>query len=162
MCFRPKRLAYEAVMPTPAQALALLMLSALVSVACSKSEARDAVPAGTGTNLDGARIPAAVKWRHEITLNGRALPVTGFCDPGRRVVSISATQSGTTCSNSESQNGDRYKRRSDCTAPNGTLTTSGLTVTGKTAYTFEIIPNRHGSDGPPSHMITKATRLGDC
>jgi len=149
-------------MPTPAQSLALLMLSALVPVACSKSEARDAVPAGAASGLDGARIPGAVKWRHEITINGRALPVTEFCDPGGRVVSISATKSDTNCSKSESQNGDRYERRSDCTAPDGTTTTSVLTVTGKTAWTLETLTNRHGPDGPPSQMITKATRLGDC
>lgn len=155
-------------MPARLQPLAAMALLALVAAACSKADTRPVTspetPAPTGPGVGAALASAPGKWRHEITMDGRVLPVTEFCSSGGSVISISATESQTSCSRTENQSGGW---RIECTAPDGTTSTATQTFTGnrESAFTLETLSEIHPADGSgprSSQTIVKATRLGDC
>jgi hypothetical protein len=143
------------------------MVTALVS-ACSQAEIAQLPPPVTPASVEpghqGVPIPAPGKWRHEVTMDGRVLPVAEFCNPGGSVISISASKSQTSCSLTRI---DSESLRTECTAPDGTSSTTTQTFTGnpESAYTFETTTVFHQADGSgprSSQMFVKATRLGDC
>jgi len=149
------------------QPIFTIITTALVTT-CSQAETGQVPPPVTPASVEpgpeGAPIAAPGKWRHEVTMDGHVLPVTEFCNPGGRVISISATKSLTSCSLTRIDSGTL---RTECTWPDGTSSTTTQTFTGnrESAYTFETITEFHQADGSgprSSQMIVKAARLGDC